>query len=229
MIKAIAVDDEPVALDIIKNHADKVPFLKLEATFLSASEALVYIQINIVDLVFLDISMPGLSGLEFAALVKHNTQVVFTTAYPEHALKGFELAATDYLLKPISFSRFLQACQLAETRVQSENVNVAETGIIFVKDGHNWLPVKLDELLYIRGEDNYVSLHLKDKRILTRTTLSELQKKLPEKQFLRIHKSYIISLSKIEKIEKHQVTIAETKVPLSMLTADSLLQLLSVV
>lgn len=225
MIKAIAIDDELVALEIIKNHAGKVPFVTLEATFLSAAAAFNYIKINTVDLVFVDISMPGISGLEFAEMIKHKAQVVFTTAYPEHALKGFELAATDYLLKPINFSRFLKACQLAESRVPSANINEAQSETFFVKDAHNWLSIKLDELLYIRGEDNYASLFIKDKRILTRMTLTELQNKLPANRFLRIHKSYIISLSKIEKIEKHQVTIAEAKIPLSMVSADSLLQM----
>lgn len=226
MIKAIAIDDEPVALEIIKNHAEKVPFVTLEATFLSATDAFNYVKINPVDLVFVDISMPGLSGLEFAEMIKHKAQVVFTTAYPEHALKGFELAATDYLLKPVNFSRFLQACQLAESRVQSGYVNVAQPETFFVKDGHNWLSITLDEVLYIRGEDNYASLFIKDKRILTRMTLTELQNKLPARQFLRIHKSYIISLYKIEKIEKHQVTIAGTVIPLTMLSADALLQVI---
>lgn len=225
MIKAIAIDDEPVALGVIKSHAEKIPFLNLEGIFLSATDAFNYLKINTIALVFLDISMPGLSGLEFAEMVKHKAQIVFTTAYPEYALKGFELAATDYLLKPINFSRFLKACQLAERR-STENITVASPDSLLVKDGHNWVPVKLDDLLYIRGEDNYASLFMKDKRILTRMTLMELQNRLPANQFLRIHKSYIISVSKIEKIEKYQLTIAEAKIPLSMLTADSLLQIL---
>jgi two-component system, LytTR family, response regulator len=226
MIKAIAVDDEPVALDVIKNHAEKVPFLELEKTFLSATDAFDYIREKSLDLIFLDISMPGLSGLELAEMIKHRAQVVFTTAYPEHALKGFELAATDYLLKPINFSRFLQACQLAESRAQAEQSRADNQDSLFVKDGHTWLAVKLSELLYIRGEDNYASLFVNDKRILTRMTLTELQSKLPANQFLRIHKSYIVALSKIEKLEKHQVTIGEVKIPLSMVSADFLLQIL---
>ncbi|HEX8377865.1 MAG TPA: LytTR family DNA-binding domain-containing protein [Pedobacter sp.] len=226
MITAIAIDDEPVALDVIKSHAIQVPFLNLQATFLSATQALNHIKINPVGLVFLDISMPGLSGLGFAEIVKHKTQLVFTTAHPEHALKGFELAATDYLLKPFNFSRFLQACELADVRA-SRYPNDTNPQTLLVKDGHNWVPVKLADLLYIRGEDNYVSLFLKDKRILTRMTLTELQQKLPTNEFLRVHKSYIISLSKIEKIEKHQVSIAEAKIPLSMLSSDSILLMLS--
>ncbi|GGH71010.1 DNA-binding LytR/AlgR family response regulator [Filimonas zeae] len=222
MIKAIAIDDEPVALDIIRNHAEKIPSVNLCATFLSASEAFNYIKSNHVDVVFADISMPGLSGLEFAEMVKHRVQVVFTTAYPEHALKGFELAATDYLLKPINFSRFLQATQLAESRMQPP----AAPENLFVKDGHSWLALPLADLLYARGEDNYVSLYINDKRILTRTTLTVLQSKLPVRQFVRVHKSYIIALAKIEKIEKHQVSISDAKIPLSMLSAEELLQLL---
>jgi two-component system, LytTR family, response regulator len=227
MIKAIAIDDEPVALEIIKSHAEKVPFLELDANFISATDAFNYIKVNPVDLVFADISMPGLSGLEFAEMIKGQAQVVFTTAYSEHALKGFELAATDYLLKPINFGRFLQACQLAESRVQSGNIKAGEPKTFFVKDGYNWVPIKLDELLYIRGEDNYASLFVRDKRVLTRMTLTELQNKLPPNQFLRIHKSYIVSLCKIEKIEKHQVTILEAKIPLSIVSADSLLQIIN--
>lgn len=223
MIKAIAIDDEPVALDVIGDHAKKIPFLCLVATFLSAKEAFEYISQNVVDLIFLDISMPDISGLEFGQMMKGKAQIIFTTAFSEHALKGFDLAATDYLLKPINFSRFLQACQLAESRIKSEP-GISRPESLFVKDGHNWLCVKLSDLLYIRGEDNYVSLFTSEKRILTRMTLTELQKKLPAHQFLRTHKSYIISISKVEKIEKHQVTIGEAKIPLSLTSAEAILQ-----
>ena len=227
MIKTIAVDDEPVALDIIKNHAQKVPFLCLEATFLSAADALAYIKKSNVDLIFLDISMPDISGLELASMIKKEVQIIFTTAYVEHALKGFDLAATDYLLKPINFPRFLQACQLAESRILAGHKKVPYQESLFVKDGHNWLQVRLSELLYIKGEDNYVSLFEKDRRILTRMTLAELQEKLPVGKFVRVHRSYIVALSKIEKIEKHQVTIGSEKIPLSMLSVESLLQLIN--
>ena len=227
MINAIAVDDEPVALDIIKTHAEKVPFINLKGTFLSAMDALAYIKKEPVDLVFLDISMPDISGLEFAEMVKHQTQVIFTTAYPEHALKGFELAATDYLLKPINFARFLQACQLAEGRVKPSAPNQTERESLFVKDGHNWIQIKFNEILYIQGEDNYVSIFEKDKRTLTRITLTELQGKLPNDQFLRVHKSYIVAISKIEKAETHQLTINNFKIPVSKVYRNVLLKVLS--
>lgn len=224
MIKAVAVDDEPVALDIIKNHCNKIPFVHLAATFLSATEAFHYIRSNAVDLIFLDISMPGLSGLELAEMVGNSAQVVFVTAHPEYALHGFELAATDYLLKPINYSRFLKACQLAETRRNPGEQRSGKGDILFVKDGFEWLPVRLEELLYIRSEDNYALLQMNDKSILTRMTLTDLQNKLPVSQFLRVHKSFIIALSKIEKIEKHQVTIANVKIPLSMISAEALVK-----
>jgi len=227
MINVIAVDDEPIALDIIKSHADKIPFIDLQATFVSAAQALAYIGREPVDLVFLDISMPDLSGLEFAELVKHKAQVIFTTAHPEHALKGFELAVTDYLLKPVTFSRFLQACQLAQTRISTLQSGNIEQESLFVKDGHNWVQIKHSNILYVQGQDNYAGIAESDKTTLTRTTLTQLESKLPQDQFLRIHKSYIISLSKIEKIEKHQVTIGKTRIPLSKLFRDVLLQRLN--
>jgi DNA-binding LytR/AlgR family response regulator len=227
MIKAIAIDDEPVALDVLKNHAEKITTIQLTTTFLSATEALTYIQKNPVDLIFLDISMPDLSGLEFASMIKQQGQVIFTTAHPEHALKGFDLAATDYLLKPINFSRFLQACLLAESRHNGGYTKVTQSENIFVKDGHNWIQIKLNDLLYVRGEDNYVSVVEKNKRTLVRMTMAELHDRLPAKQFLRVHKSYIISISKIEKIEKHQVIIAGMQVPMTMLSADTLLQMIN--
>ncbi|WP_316817249.1 LytTR family DNA-binding domain-containing protein [Pedobacter nyackensis] len=225
MIKVITVDDEPVAHDIIRAHAEKIPFISLDATFLSATDALLYIKNNRVDLVFLDIAMPDLSGIEFASMLNLENQVVFTTAYPEYALKGFELAATDYLLKPINFTRFLKACQLAERRFQAHEVKKRqEEDALFVKDGHDWVQIKFSNLVYAKAEDNYVDLHETDKHTLTRITLTELQTKLPADQFLRVHKSFIISRQKIERIEKHQVIVAGKKIPLSKLYRDQLMQ-----
>jgi two-component system LytT family response regulator len=225
MIKVITVDDEPVAHDIIRAHAEKIPFISLESSFLSATDALHYIKNEPVDLVFLDIAMPDLSGLEFAAMVSPDIQVIFTTAYPEFALKGFELAATDYLLKPINFTRFLKACQLAEKRLQVPQIKDTEKEqALFVKDGHDWVQIKFSNLVYAKAEDNYVDLHETGKHTLTRITLTELQTKLPADQFLRVHKSFIISRQKIERIEKHQVIVAGYKIPLSKLYRNQLLQ-----
>jgi len=214
MIKAIAIDDEPVALDIIKSHAEKVPFLQLEASFISATKALNYIKANTVDLIFLDISMPDVSGLAFAEMARHTAQIIFTTAYAEHALKGFELEATDYLLKPINFDRFFKACRLAEGRRTCNKPEEAEK-TIFVKDGYNWVQIKLSEILFVQAQDNYVSICEKNKSTLTRMTLNDLEEKLPKGEFLRVHKSYIIAIARVQKIKKDQIIIEQFKIPLS--------------
>ena len=225
MINAIAIDDEPVALDIINIHAKKVPYLQLNKLFLSATDALAYLNSTTIDLIFLDINMPDISGLEFVSLMKSKAQVIFTTAHVEHALKGFDLAATDYLLKPINFSRFLQACQLANDRKQQLNkTNKAYDESLFVKDGHNWVQIIVNNILYIKAEDNYISIVEQNKNTLSRMKLSDIQNKLPRNQFLKIHKSYIISIPKIIKVENHQVIIATTKIPLSRSYREELLR-----
>lgn len=225
MIRAIAIDDEPVALDIISMHAQKIHYLQLDGMFLSATDAMDFLDSAPIDLVFLDINMPDISGLEFAGLTKYKTQVIFTTAHAEHALKGFDLAATDYLLKPINFSRFSQACQLAHNRKQQMFFphNTYEKSL-FVKDGYNWVQIILTDILYIQGQDNYVCIAEQDKKTLTRMTLSEIQNRLPSDQFLRIHKSYMVSLPKIIKVENHQVVIKGTKIPLSRSYREELLK-----
>jgi two-component system LytT family response regulator len=225
MINAIAIDDEPVALDIIAAHAQEIPGLNLKAAFSSATEALAYVDTNTVHLIFLDINMPGLTGLEFAEMVRNRAQIIFTTAYAEHALKGFDLAATDYLLKPINFARFLQAYRQAQLRLrQPEITPAAYVETLLVKDGSNWVQIPVSDILYMEAEDNYVSIVENNKRTLTRITLNELQSKLPPSGFLRIHKSFIVPLSKIEKIERHQVIIGSIKIPLSRSYRDDLFQ-----
>lgn len=227
MISAIAVDDEPVALDIIRLHADKVQFLDLKGVFHSAKDALDYLNKHPVDLVFLDIHMPDMTGLELAELIGERQQVIFTTAYAEHALKGFDLAATDYLLKPITYSRFLQACKLAEQRIGSGPRDTAGPEALFVKDGYHWVKIPIDQIIYIKAEDNYISLAEKNKRTLTRMTLQEISSRLPARQFMQIHKSYIIALPAIEKLEQHQVTVSGEKIPLSKAYKGELFQRLS--
>lgn len=215
MINAIAIDDEPIALDIIRTHASKVAFISLKQTFTSASEALAYIQAEPVQLVFLDINMPDISGLELAGLLGPQVHIIFTTAHMEYAVKGFDLAITDFLLKPINYSRFLQACVLAQKRIGTEAGRPGKpTDGLFVKDGYNWVKINFNDLLYIKAEDNYSSLFEKDKRTLTRMTLQELLQKLPE-VFVRVHKSYLVNTGAIEKMESHQLTIGGNKIPVS--------------
>ena len=215
MINAIAIDDEPIALDIINRHAEKVAFIDLKHTFTSASAALAYVASEPVHLVFLHINMPDISGLELAGLLGPDVHIIFTTAHIEYAVKGFDLAITDFLLKPINYSRFLQACVLAQKRIGvTGNQPQKEADALFVKDGYNWVKINFNDLLYIKAEDNYSSLFEKAKRIMTRMTLQELLQKLPE-NFVRVHKSYVVNIAAIEKLESYQLTINGIKIPVS--------------
>lgn len=212
MIKAIAIDDEPVALSILTQHAAKIPFIQLDQTFVSAVEALNYMQHKQVDLVFLDIQMPEISGIEVAGLTGSDVQVIFTTAYPDYALKGFELAAVDYLLKPINFSRFLTACQRVYDRFDNQNNNKE---YLFVKDGYEWVRIDFKDLLLAEADSNYITLHKTTGKTITRTTLAELEEKLPSANFTRINKSVIVALDKISKIDKNLVIINSREIRIS--------------
>jgi len=220
MITAIAIDDEPVALDIISRHAEKVPFVELKKTFISATEALAYVTKESVDLVFLDINMPDISGLEVAGLLGRELQIIFTTAHLEYAVNGFDMAIADFLLKPINYSRFLQACMQVQKKMEAGEGNRSES--LFVKDGYNWVKIRFDELQYIKAEDNYCSLFCADKRIMTRMTLQELAEKLPANKFSRVHKSYMVNVAAVEKLENHQLLINGICVPVSQSYRDVL-------
>jgi DNA-binding LytR/AlgR family response regulator len=221
MLRCIAIDDEPIALEVIKSHASKVPFLDLKQTFVNAIEALTYLKTESIDLIFLDINMPDLTGLDFAQVVGNKSLVIFTTAYPEYALQGFELSALDYLLKPIAFGRFMQAANKAYERLSGDS---KKSPYVFVKDGYDWVRINLDELQYVESEGNYLTFQETGKKALTRMTISEAVDMLPNEQFMRVHKSYIVSLNRIEKIERHQLTIGKVQVPLSGSYRDELLE-----
>jgi DNA-binding LytR/AlgR family response regulator len=220
-LRCIAIDDEPIALEVIKSHASKVPFLDLKQTFVNAIEALTYLKTESIDLIFLDINMPDLTGLDFAQVVGNKSLVIFTTAYPEYALQGFELSALDYLLKPIAFGRFMQAANKAYERLSGDS---KKSPYVFVKDGYDWVRINLDELQYVESEGNYLTFQETGKKALTRMTISEAVDMLPNEQFMRVHKSYIVSLNRIEKIERHQLTIGKVQVPLSGSYRDELLE-----
>ncbi len=235
MLTAIAIDDEPIALDVIRFHAKKVPFLDLKQTFVNAIEALSYLKTEPVDLVFLDVNMPDLTSLDVARMLPPATLVIFSTAYAEHAVKGFELNAVDYLVKPVDFGRFLQACNRANERqlslagrdtksTPSERDTTNHGPVLFVKDGYDYVRIALDDLLYIESERNYLTFYETGKKVVTRMTVAEAMSQLPGSGFMRIHKSYIVSLAHIDKIERHQVTIGKTQLPLAGTYRDELLE-----
>ncbi len=213
-MKAIAIDDEPIALKVIESHASKVPFLDLKASFTDAFEALAYLQKEDIDLLFLDIKMPDISGIEFFNSLTKKPMVIFTTAYQEHAATGFELDAVDYLLKPFSLARFIKGCNKAFELYNFRNA-AATSDHVYIKTGAEQVKVYFDEILYLEATGNYVTFFLKDKKLLSRSTFIEAISLLPTDKFTRIHRSYIINTGKIDKLEKHQVTLHSVKLPVS--------------
>lgn len=214
---AIAIDDEPIALDIVKSHASKVPFVELNATFTNAFEAITYIRENNVDLIFLDIKMPDINGIDFLNSLSNPPLVIFTTAYAEHAVKGFELNALDYLLKPFSLPRFLKACNKAEEiyRLRQQSNATQTTQYVFIKDGYEQIKVALDEVLFIEAAGNYTQIHLQNNTSLTtRMPISEMFALLPVKKFIRSHRAFIISKSAVTKFDRNQIWIGEKIIPI---------------
>lgn len=213
-MKAIAVDDEPMALEVVRSHASKVPFLELKAEFTDAFQALEYLQKESIDLIFLDIKMPDISGIEFFNSLRKKPLLIFTTAYSEHAVAGFEMDAIDYLLKPFSLVRFIQACNKAFELYNLRNTT--DTGDhLYVKTGYEQVKVIYDDILFLEATGNYVTFVLPDKKVLARSTFAETVQGLPQQAFVRVHRSYIVAVNKIDKVERHQVTIGAHKVPVS--------------
>jgi len=209
----IAVDDEPLALEKIVSFVGRLPFLRLQASFDRATDALAYLTVNQTDLLFLDIQMETLTGLDLLAALPDRPQVILTTAYSEYALKGYEFEVADYLLKPYSFERFAQAVNKATKRI-SEKVETAPD-FFFVKADYRLVKVMLADILYIEGMRDYRCIHTNEGKILTQQTFASFETQLPVNQFLRIHKSYLVSLSKIESIEKHRIKIEKALLPIS--------------
>jgi DNA-binding LytR/AlgR family response regulator len=211
-MKAIAVDDEPIALEVIRAHAAKVPFLDLKAVFTDAFQAMDYLQKEPVDLLFLDIKMPDISGIDFFSSLPKKPLVIFTTAYSEHAVTSFELDAVDYLLKPFSLARFIKGCNKAFELYNYRNAGESAEHV-YIKTGYEQVKVLYDDILYLEAAGNYVTFVLKDKNLLSRSTFAEAASGLPSDKFVRVHRSYLVALDKIDKVERHQVTVGKVKIP----------------
>ncbi|QHT70494.1 response regulator transcription factor [Rhodocytophaga rosea] len=223
MLTAIAIDDEPQALDVVQAHAAKVPFLELKASFTNAFTAIDYLQKNPVDLIFLDIKMPDISGIEFVKCLPQLPMVIFTTAYSKYAVQGFELDAIDYLLKPFSLARFTKACSKA---MEKKRLYDKETvPYIFIKTGYEEEKVMLNKILYLEAEGNYITVVLSNKKLLTRQTMADVLLLLPQQGFARIHRSYIISLNHIQKITRQEVVVAGYKIPVGISYEDKLTEI----
>jgi len=216
MLRAIAIDDEPIALDVIRSLSAKISFIEIKDFFTDAFKAIDYLQKEEIDLIFLDIKMPDISGIDFLKSINRPPMVIFTTAYSEHAVQSFELDAIDYLLKPFSQARFLKACNKAyEQYILKNNANGYTNipGSIFIKSGYDQVRVALEDILYVESNGNYMQFVLSNQKILSRLTMSETEELLRASSFIRIHRSYIVSKNQISKIEKNSVWIKQTELP----------------
>lgn len=225
MLKAIAIDDEPVALEVIKNLSSRISFIELSAVFTDAFKAIEYLQQEKTDLLFLDIKMPDISGIDFLQSLSNPPMVIFTTAYSEHAVQSFELDAIDYLLKPFSLARLLKACSKAQEQFQLRLNNGAiapEPDAVFIKSGSELIRVELDEILYVESNGNYLQFVAATRKIISRLTMNEAQALLPATKFIRIHRSYFVARHKVSKIGSNSVWINLTELPIGVAYAANL-------
>ena len=213
-INCIIVEDEPLALERTMAYVLKLPFLNLVGTFDNSIDAMVFLGSNNVDLIFLDISLGEVSGIQLLETAKISCEVIITTAYNEYALKGFELNVTDYLLKPFTFERFLQSVSRAQTNLSKKEV-VNEKKFIFVKTEYRLEKLLINELLYIEGMRDYRKIHTTTKRIMTLQTFNDFEMEIPSNIMCRVHKSFMVALDKIDSIERDRIKIGEELIPIS--------------
>ena len=225
-MNCLAIDDEPLALNVIKEYCERIDFLCLVDTCTSAVEALKYLNTQKIDLLFLDIQMPHISGLEFIKTLSFPPILIFTTAYSQHALEGYELNVLDYLVKPIPFDRFLQAINKAydlynlrqkdrtTPLIQADNLTQSNTEYLMIKVEYSTKKINLKDIEYIEGLKDYVKIYIEHKPVLTKSTMKNIESKLPSNQFLRVHKSYIVSLAHINTIENNRIIIGNKYIPI---------------
>lgn len=226
-LKCIIVDDEPLALGLLKSYAQQTPFLEIIGTYNSAIEALEIIHNTEIDLIFLDINMPQMNGLEFSKTLPSSIKIIFTTAYDQYALDGYKVNAINYLLKPISYSDFLSAANRAmewfssvnnkdsEVLKNTENTKIIDS--IFVKSKYHIEKLSFDDILYIENQKDYVKFHIesKDEPVSSLMSINQLSEKLPSDKFMRIHRSFIVNLDKIKVIERNSVVFGKIYIPVS--------------
>jgi DNA-binding LytR/AlgR family response regulator len=213
IINCIIIEDEPLAMERAVEYAGKVPYLKLMKTFDNGLDAIGYIKENKVDLIYLDIKMDELTGIQLLESLVVKPEIIITTAYHQYALKGFELSVTDYLLKPFTFERFLKATEKAHQKLVTNRKS--EKKFLFVKTEYRMQKVFFDDILFIEGMRDYRCIQKSENKILTLQTFNDLERELPEDKFCRVHKSYIVAISKIESIERNRVRIRNKLIPVS--------------
>ncbi len=221
MTRVVAIDDEPLALKLVKGYVEKTPTLELAGAFDNPVEAVAFIQSGDVDLVFLDIQMPDLTGTELARVIAGGPKVIFTTAYEKYALEGFRLDAVDYLLKPFSYAEFLKAVQKAEKLIAAERSHLPSLEVsndfLFIKSESRIRRINFSEIHYIEGLKDYVKIWLKEEKkpVLSLSTLKALESRLPSDRFMRVHRSFIVNLETVKVIERGRIVFGEVRIPVT--------------
>jgi len=227
MIRCIIIDDEPLAVKLVKEYMTRVSFLELAGTFTDAIEAGRFLEKEKIDLLFLDIQMPDINGIQFYDSLKDKPMVIFTTAFSEYAVEGFNVNAIDYLLKPFEYDRFLKSVYKAKEYYEFIRSQEVQLTSIFVKSDYQLVKINLKDVLLIEGLDDYIRIHLpNNKTILTLMSLKAIAEKLPAQEFVRIHRSYIVPLSKIEKVSSKKIEIAGKEIPVGISYADDFFKLI---
>jgi len=220
-LKTIAIDDEPLALRLVSDYISKTPFLELAGSFDNPLDAIDYLSTQTADLIFVDIQMPDLTGIEFARSLEDSPKIIFTTAYEKYALEGFKLNAIDYLLKPFSYEEFLKAAQKArkqsELEANSSPSIEANSQFLFLKSEYKIRRINFNDILYIEGLKDYIKVYTtgEDKPVLSLNSMKSLEQKLPEDRFMRVHRSFIVNLNKIDIIERSRIIFGKTYIPVS--------------
>lgn len=213
-MRCIIVEDEPLAIERLKGYTQQLPLLEIVATFDNATDALSFLLTHSIDLLLLDISLGGMSGIELLETTRIPFQVILTTAHPDFALKAFDLKVTDYLLKPFSFARFVQAIERVQNR-QSSREEFVDRPYIFVKTEFRLEKLRLSDVLFIEGDSDYRRIHTVNKRIMTLQTFGEFEQRIPSNLICRVHKSYMVCIDRIESIERDRIKIREFQIPIS--------------
>ncbi|MCD7963914.1 MAG: LytTR family DNA-binding domain-containing protein [Rikenellaceae bacterium] len=236
-MKCIAIDDEVLALELIKSYVDKIPFLELSGTFTDPFGAMNFLSQNKTDLIFTDIEMADINGLQLISSLQYKPMVVFISAYERYAIDGFSLDAVDYILKPVTFDRFLKAVNKAYDQYNKSNNTdiefkrspsvVSAPDHIFIKTENKHIKVILSEILFIEGYGDYVKIHCTGKTIVTLSNMSALESRLPENNFIRVHRSYIVAMDKIEEIERKRIKIGNESIPVSETYAEKFFRILN--
>jgi two-component system, LytTR family, response regulator len=223
MMTCIAIDDEPKALEVIERYCRKISLVSLKATFREPLKAIEFLNREKVDLIFLDINMPDISGMQLLQTLSPRPLIIFTTAYSQYAVESYALNALDYLLKPVTFERFLMAINKAAAALSSRNTTGPdEDAAVFIKSGPQTYRVRVSEILYLEKNGNYITVHLKDGNILIRENMGDIFDLVPAAEFIRVHKSYVVGIRHISMIEVHQLVVNGEKIPIGSTYRDSL-------